>query len=55
MAVQFTNNHNLPQYLVDAILVNDHVTMGDISMTQIIDSPQIYMLKKSNTYEMDVM
>ena len=55
MPVKFKNKHNLPQYIVDAILVNDHVTQGDISVTTLIDSPQIRMLKKNSDYEMDVM
>lgn len=55
MPVNFTNKSNLPQYLVDAILVNDHVTMGDISVTTLIDAPQIRVLKKNESYEMDVM
>jgi len=55
MAVTFTNKHNLPQSFVNAITTDNHVSLGDISVTQLIDAPQIRMLKKLHDYEMDVM
>jgi hypothetical protein len=55
MAVKFTNKHNLDESFVRAILVDDHVSLGDISVTQLIDAPQIRQLKKLNNIEMDVM
>ena len=55
MAVTFTNKHNLPESFVNAILTDEHVSLGDISVTQLIDAPQIRMLKKTNDYELDVM
>jgi len=54
MPVVFTNHFNLPSSFVDAILVDDHVTEGNISVTGLIDAPQIRQLKRTNTYEMDV-
>lgn len=55
MAVgKFTNNLNIPQHIVDAITQDDHFTNGDISVTQLIDSPQIRILKKMHSYDMDV-
>lgn len=55
MAVKFTNKHNLPEAIKNAILVDDHISLGNISVTQLIDSPQIRMLKKTHDYEMDIM
>lgn len=55
MPVKYTNKHNLPESFVNAVLVDEHVSLGDISVTQLIDAPQIRMLKRTNEYEMDVM
>ncbi len=55
MPVNWTNKHNLPEQFVNALMVDDHVSLGDISVTQLIDAPQIRMLKKANTYDMDIM
>ncbi len=55
MPVNFTNKHNLPESFVNAVLQDDHVVAGDISVTQLIDAPQIRQLKKIHTYEQDVM
>jgi hypothetical protein len=54
MPVIYTNKHDLPESFVNAILVDDHVSLGNISVTQLIDAPQIRMLKRTNDYEMDV-
>lgn len=54
MAVKFTNKFNLPVEFVDAITLDNHVTNGDISVTTLIDSPQIRMIKKMNDYEVDL-
>ena len=51
---KFTNDLNIPQHIVDAIIQDDHYTNGDISVTQLIDSPQIRILKKMHVYDMDV-
>jgi len=51
---QFTNKLGIPQHIVDAIIQDDHFTNGDISVTTLIDSPQIRMLKKIHSYDMDV-
>lgn len=50
-----TNKSNLPQTLVDACKYDTHRTAGDISVTTLIDAPQIRILKKQNHYEVDVM
>lgn len=55
MPAIFTNKQNLPKSFVDAILVNDHIVNGDISVTQLIDAPQIRQLKRTHDYEVDVM
>jgi hypothetical protein len=54
MAVKFTNKFNLPEEFVDAITLDNHVTNGDISVTTLIDSPQVRMLRKMNDYEVDL-
>lgn len=55
MAFKVTNKHNLPDSFVNAVMVDDHVSLGDISVTQLIDAPQVRMLKKTNDYSLDVM
>jgi hypothetical protein len=55
MPVIWTNKHNLPEQFKNALMVDEHVSLGDISVTQLIDAPQIRMLKKANSYEMDIM
>lgn len=50
-----TNRNNLPQTLVDAIADDQHWLGGDISVTTLIDAPQIRMLRKNNDVEEDVM
>lgn len=55
MAVKWTNRMNLPQAFVNAITTDNHVVNGDISVTQLIDAPQIRQLKKTNDYEMDIL
>lgn len=52
---KLTNRNNLPQTLVDAISDDQHWLGGDISVTTLIDAPQIRMLRKNNTVEEDVM
>ncbi len=54
MGLTLTNKHNLPQTFVNACLVDNHVTMGDISVTQLIDAPQVRILRKTNMIEEDV-
>lgn len=46
---------NLPESFVNAIKTDNHIVNGDISVTQLIDAPQIRQLKKTNDYEMDVL
>jgi hypothetical protein len=55
MAVTYTNNHGLPEHIFKAIIQDDHVVNGDISVTQLIGPPQIRILKRNNDYEMDAM
>lgn len=54
MPIKFTNKHNLPQEFVDAITLDNHVVNGDISVTTLIDSPQIRQLRKKHEYEVDL-
>ena len=54
MAVTWTNKHNLPEVFVNAITNDNHVVNGDISVTQLIDAPQIRQLKRLTNYELDV-
>ena len=51
MATKITNNHNLPEAFVRACKVDRHKVVGDISTTQLIDAPQVRMLKKFNDIE----
>lgn len=55
MATIITNNYNLPDAFVRAVAVDKHKTMGDISITQLIDAPQIRMLRRRNDIEEDAM
>lgn len=50
-----TNKHNLPEVFVNALKHDTHVTNGDISVTQLIDAPQIRYLRKNNVIEEDAM
>jgi len=54
MAIRYTNKFNIPQEFVDAITTDNHVVNGDISVTTLIDSPQIRQLKRTHDYEVDV-
>lgn len=50
-----TNKRNLPQTLVDAVTYDTHRTAGDISMTTLIDAPQVRFLRRLlEDYEEDV-
>lgn len=55
MATTITNKHGLDDVFVRAIMIDNHVTKGDISCTQLIDAPQIRILKMNNDIEEDVM
>lgn len=54
MAINITNKHNLPEIFLKACLIDNHVTRGDISCTQLIDAPQIRHLRMHNDIEEDV-
>lgn len=54
MPVTFTNKHGIPEEFERLLKVDRHVTQGDISVTQLIDSPQIRQLKRTHEYELDV-
>jgi hypothetical protein len=54
MAVNYTNKFNIPQEFVDAMVQDNHIVMGDISVTTLIDSPQVRMLKRNNDYSIDL-
>lgn len=50
-----TNNFGLPDTLAKACAYDTHRTMGDISVTTLIDAPRIRILKRMNQYEEDVI
>lgn len=54
MGTVFTNKYNLPESFVNAVKVDNHVTKGDISVTTLIDAPQIRQLKKRHRITEDV-
>jgi hypothetical protein len=45
---QVTNRYKYPQPLVDAVSHDGHITSGDISVTTLIDAPQIFYLRKKH-------
>jgi hypothetical protein len=49
-----TNKYNLPDTLVQAVKQDSHKMAGTISVTELIDSPRIRILKKQHDYEVDV-
>lgn len=49
-----TNKYNLPKTIVDACKNDGHRVAGDISVTQLIDGPQVRLLKMKHNYEVDV-
>ena len=54
MAEILTNLYNLPETIVRALKIDGHRVNGDISCTQLLDSPRIRILKKTNDYKVDV-
>jgi len=50
-----TNKHNLPETLVKAVQYDTHKLAGTLSVTTLIDGPQIRYLKKLHDYESDVV
>lgn len=52
--ITLTNKHGISDAIVKACMVDNHVTIGDISCTQLIDSPQVRMLRKQNDVTEDV-
>jgi len=55
MATIITNKYGISDAIVKACQVDNHRTMGDISVTQLLDAPQIRMLKKQHDTEEDVV
>lgn len=55
MGQKLTNKYGLPDTLVKACANDTHRVGGDMSVTQIIDAPQVRLLKKRNDYETDVV
>lgn len=47
-----TNRYNLPETLYNAIKADHHYSAGDISVSQLIDAPQIRILKKLHRDEL---
>ena len=54
MKTILTNKYNLPETLVDALSYDTHRMAGDISVTQLIDAPQIRILKRKHQLTEDV-
>jgi hypothetical protein len=54
MPAVITNKLNLPETIYKACLHDSHRVAGDISVSQLIDSPRIRILKKKHKYEEDV-
>jgi len=54
MAQIVTNKHGLPDVFVNAVNKSKHKVSGDISVTQLIDAPQVRHLRKKNTVKVDV-
>jgi len=54
MAIILTNKYGISQAIVNACMIDNHVTIGDISCTQLLDSPQVRMLRKQNDVTEDV-
>lgn len=50
-----TNKYNLPDTLYQAISYDTHKLAGDISVTTLLDAPQIRLLKRKHQYEEDVV
>jgi hypothetical protein len=53
--IAITNKFNLPETLVKAVAYDTHRTNGTISVTTLIDGPQIRVLKAKYDYTVDVM
>lgn len=49
-----TNKYGLPETIFKAVQLDTHRVAGDISVSQLVDSPQIRILKKKHNYEVDV-
>lgn len=54
MSFTLTNKFNLPEPLFNAIKYNSYRTGGDISVTTLVDAPQVRILKKKHDIEEDV-
>jgi len=54
MAIILTNKYGIDEAIVNACKIDNHVTIGDISCTQLLDSPQVRMLRKQHDVEEDV-
>ena len=50
----FTNKHNLPAVIVDAVVNDPYVGGGDISATKLIDAPQVRVLSSKYRDEVTV-
>ena len=55
MAIILTNKYGISDAIYKACLVDNHRTIGDISVTQLLDSPQVRMLRRANDIEEDVV
>ncbi len=54
MGATLTNKYGLPDTVYKACLYDNHKVAGDISVSQLIDSPRIRILKRHNDYTEDI-
>ena len=52
--ITLTNKYGISDAIVKACMIDNHITIGDISVTQLIDAPQVRILRKQNDVEEDV-
>lgn len=54
MGAKLTNKYNFPQTIVDAVKIDNHRVAGNVSCSQLIDGPQVRILKRMHDYSEDV-
>lgn len=54
MPRSITNRYNLPDPVLNAVKHDGHINAGNLSVTQLLDSPRVRILKSKHQYEEDV-
>jgi len=54
MPEKMVNKSGIPEIFFKAAQIDRHITAGDISVTQLIDAPQIRYLRKTEEIEVDI-